>query len=295
MIYPIAYNEPLFRPPSEAYSLILQPTIGCSWNKCAFCEMYKSKQFEIRNIDEIFREIEKVADQNNSIRKVFLADGNAMILSTSHLLKILNYLKSKLPKLVRVSTYASARDLKDKSVSELEELKSAGLKLIYTGIESGDDTVLKMVKKGESYKSTLNNLLKAREAGIKNSVMILNGLGGRNYWKQHAIQSANILNELQPEYLSTLMLSFPYGIEHFQQQFKGDYEPMTIAGLLRELSLMISGTNLNQVIFRSDHVSNYLVLKGVLSRDKERMLKEIDQAISYVENNSIKDNHFKGL
>jgi len=257
--------------------------------------MYKSKQFEIRNIDEIFREIENIAERNNSIRKVFLADGNAMMLSTSHLLKILNQIKSKLPKLLRVSTYASARDLKDKSVNDLEELKAAGLKLIYTGIESGDDAVLKMVNKGETYKSTLNNLMKAREAGIKNSVMILNGLGGRNYWKQHAIQSAKILNELQPEYLSTLMLSFPYGIEHFQQRFKGDYEQMTLSGLLGELSLMISETNLNQVIFRSDHVSNYLVLKGVLSRDKERMLKEIDEAVNYVENNSIKDNPFKGL
>lgn len=295
MIFPITYHQPLFRPPSEAYSLILQPTIGCSWNKCAFCEMYKDKQFEIKDIQKVKVDIDLVAEKDNTIRKVFLADGNAMMLSGTYLLELLTYLKAKFPKLMRVSAYASARDMKNKSIAELKEIKDAGLKLIYTGIESGDNEVLKMVNKGESYDSILTNLLKAKEAGIKNSVMILNGLGGKQYWQQHARQSAKILTELQPEYLSTLVLSFPFGTDHFRKQFKGAYEPMSPLDLLEELRLMISESKLNNVIFRSDHVSNFLNLKGVLSKDKERMLHEIDKAIVYVKEQNIDINPFRGL
>ncbi len=280
MFFPyLNYDEPLFRPPSEAYSLIIQVTLGCSWNKCAFCEMYTSKKFKVRNEEDVFNEINSVAEFSDDIKKVFLADGNAMVLSTDKLLRILTHLNEKFPKLTRVSAYAIAKDLENKSVEELKELYDAGLKLIYVGIESGDNELLRLINKGETYESTVKNLLKAKEAGIKSSVMILSGLGGKKYSEQHAVNSAKVVNEIQPDYLSTLVLSFPFGVDHFIKRFKGDFQQMDIADLLKELKLFISETKLNNVIFRSDHASNYLVLKGILSRDKERMLKEINFAI----------------
>ena len=280
MFFPyLNYDEPLFRPPSEAYSLIIQVTLGCSWNKCAFCEMYTSKKFKVRNEEDVFNEINSVAEFSDDIKKVFLADGNAMVLSTDKLLRILTHLNEKFPKLTRVSAYAIAKDLENKSVEELKELYDAGLKLIYVGIESGDNELLRLINKGETYESTVKNLLKAKEAGIKSSVMILSGLGGKKYSEQHAVNSAKVVNETQPDYLSTLVLSFPFGVDHFIKRFKGDFQQMDIADLLKELKLFISETKLNNVIFRSDHASNYLVLKGILSRDKERMLKEINFAI----------------
>src|SRR5690554_5927862 len=186
MFYPIQYNEPIFRPPAEAYSLLFQVTLGCSWNRCAFCDMYTSKQFTVRPEHEVFEEIATLSRLMPHARKVFLADGNAMVLSTEKLLRILAELKNHLPKLRQVSAYALPQDILRKSKEELHALKQAGLKLLYVGIESGDDEVLRYVNKSETYDSTVAGLQAAKEAGIKSSVMILNGLGGAKYSKQHA-------------------------------------------------------------------------------------------------------------
>ena len=280
MYYPITYHEPLFRPPSEAYSLILQPTIGCSWNRCAFCEMYTTKKFSIRDIEEVKAEITAMKAHADDVRKVFLADGNAMALSADYLMELLNSLNESFPRLIRVSAYALPKDLLAKTDEELYALREAGLKLIYVGIESGDDELLQMVNKGESHATTVEGLLKAKRAGIKSSVMILNGLGGKKYSRQHAENSARVINAVQPEFLSTLVLSYPHGMEHFQKRFKGDFEPCEIPDLLEELRIFIGETELEQSIFRSDHASNYLILKGTLGREKERMLQEIDAAIA---------------
>jgi len=278
--FPIQYDEPIFRPPSEAYSLIIQVTLGCSWNKCAFCEMYTSKKFKVRSEEDVFKEIEKVSIYSKDIRKIFIADGNAMVLSTAKLLRLLNKLNDTFPKLNRISAYAIAKDLENKSVEELKELYDAGLKLLYVGIETGDDELLKLINKGETYDSTVRNLLKAKEAGIKSSVMIINGLGGKKYSEQHAIHSAKVSNAIQPEYLSTLVLSFPFGIKQYKNRFSGDFEEMNTIELLEEQRLFISETQLDNVIFRSDHASNYLSLKGLLSRDKTKMLVQLDEAIN---------------
>jgi len=203
----LRYDEPVFRPPSEAYSLILQVTIGCSWNKCAFCEMYTSKKFRVRNEHEVLDEIDQVAGYNPDVKKVFLADGNAMVLSTLKILNILNHLNKKFNRIARISAYAIPKDLKNKSVEELKALKEAGLKLLYVGIETGDDELLGLINKGETAVSTVASLQKATEAGIKLSVMIINGLGGRKYSHQHAVNSAKAINAIQPEFLSTLVLA----------------------------------------------------------------------------------------
>ncbi len=293
--FPINYNEPLFRPPSEWRSLILQVTFGCSWNRCHFCEMYKSKEFEIKTFSKIVEEVNMIKKCQIPVKRVFLADGNAMVLSSKKLLPILNLLRASFPELRRVSTYALPGDILSKSDDELKELKEAGLGLIYVGIESGDDKLLKMINKGESFSSTVEGLLKAKKAGIKSSVMILTGLGGSLYTKQHAEQSAKVVNSAQPEYVSTLVLSFPFGVDHYKKQFDGDYLEMNQIQLIEELKLFIKKTELERSIFRSDHASNYLILKGILGRDKKSLLEKIDFALNNPSLANLREEYERGL
>lgn len=291
----IQYSEPVFRPPSEARSFILQTTIGCSWNKCAFCEMYTSKKFHVRKEEEIFAEIEKMKPWASQIRKVFLADGNAMVLSYNKLMRIIEKLVSTFPKLTRISAYALPSDLNSKSENELTALYNSGLKLLYTGIETGDDELLKIVNKGETYNSTVESLIKARRSGMKLSVMILNGLGGKKYSKQHAINSASIVNAILPEYLSTLVLSFPYGVDHFREKFQGEYIEMDTIDLISEMGEFIQNLELENTVFRSDHASNYLVLKGILNRDKAKLLTEIKNVIESQDSSKLRPEWMRGL
>lgn len=275
------YIEPLFRPPSEARSLILQVTNGCSWNNCTFCEMYTApqKKFSVKTAEEITQELQQIVASDVPIRRVFLADGDAMTLSFRRLKEVLLLVRQYLPDVQRVSSYCLPRNLKNKTVEQLTELEQLGLKLMYVGCESGDDRVLEKVAKGEGYQSSLEALTKIKQSGMKSSVMILNGLGGRQYSEQHAINSAKLMNETQPEYLSTLVVSFPTGIERFQQGFGGDFEPLQQMDLFREMEILLDTLTLEKTVFRSDHASNYLVLKGTLSRDKDRLLTQVRTAI----------------
>ncbi len=273
------YNEPVFRPPAEANSAILQVTLGCSWNRCAFCDMYSSKTFKIRKFEELKPKIETLSRLYLGTKKVFLADGDAFVLSAKHLIPILTEINRQFGKLQRISSYALPREILSKTESELKELKELGLKLLYIGIETGDDELLQLIHKGETSSSTIDGIIKAHQAGIETSIMIINGLGGKRYSKQHAINSARIINRVNPKYLSTLTLSFPFGEEHFQGKFSGEYIPLTIVELFEELRMFISLTELSNVIYRSNHVSNNLILKGTLPKDKETLLEKIDRAI----------------
>lgn len=293
--YPISYEQPLFRPPSEAYSLILQITSGCSWNKCVFCEMYSTKTFRIKPFDKIKEEIQAIANSNLRFNKIFLADGDAMVLSFDKLIKILNEINNRFEKIRRISIYARPSDFARKSIQELKELKAAGLDLAYVGVESGNDKVLHLVNKGETYKSTVEGLQKAKEAGIKLSVMILNGLGGKEFSKQHATDSARLLNEVQPEYASTLVLSFPLKEQHFKNRFAGKFTQLNQLELIEEMHNFIAATNLKQTVFRSDHASNYLVLKGILSKDKEMLLSKTDSVLSNPQNANLRKEWQRGL
>lgn len=290
----IQYSEPLFRPPSEARSLILQTTIGCSWNRCAFCEMYTSKKFRIRKEEDVFREIDLMSPYSSQIRKVFLADGNAMVLSYDKLMKILEKLNNTFPNLNRISIYALPKDIK-KTEQELKTLADVGLKLIYTGVETGDDELLKIINKGETALSTVEALVKARKAGIKLSVMILNGLGGVQFSKQHALNSANVVNDVQPEYLSTLVLSFPYGIDHFKSRLSTGFVEMNKIDLISEMGNFISELELENTIFRSDHASNYLILKGILNRDKDKLLSDITNVLNNPGSSGLRPEWMRGL
>src|SRR5690606_4342246 len=212
------------------------------------------------------------------VQRVFLADGDALVLPTHRLLRILEAIHTHLPDVERVTSYCLPRNLRRKSVQELEALREAGLAMIYVGAESGDDEVLARVNKGETHESTKEARLKAGEAGIKRSVMILNGLGGRSLIAQHALNSARLVNATQPEYLSTLVVSFPKGMERFKAQFP-DFEPLDQRGLFQEMEQLLSALELKRTIFRSDHAFNQLVLKSTLNADKERLLAQVRTAI----------------
>lgn len=293
--YPITYNEPLFRPPSEAYSIIIQITLGCSYNKCAFCEMYTSKQFKARKEEDVFKDIDAFIPYQHEVRKVFLADGDPLVLSTERLLRILTKLKNTFPKLQRVSTYATPNNIIKKSNQELEELKNAGLDLLYVGIESGDDQVLNNLQKGETFNTIVEGLNKAKHAEINSSVMIINGVGGKLLSQQHAVNSAKVLNETQPKYASTLVLTTYKGLEHFKNRFLGEYVPMSLPELLLEMKIFVEHLQLTETIFRSDHASNYLVLKGVLGKDKPLFLQQIKTALNHPEFANLRSNQQRGF
>lgn len=281
-MYPLDYIEPVFRPPSEWKSLILQVANGCSYNKCTFCEMYtlEQKRFKPKKIDIVEQELQQIAEAGYPVQRIFLADGDAMTLSMRRLREILVLIKQYFPNINRVSSYCLPRNLKNKTVAELQELRELGLSLMYVGCESGDDEVLTRVCKGESFESSLVALQKIKAAGMKSSVMILNGLGGPSLSEQHAINSARLMNEAQPDYLSTLVVEFPRGSEAFEAAFEIPWRKLEQLELFREMELLLDNLELTKTIFRSDHASNYLVLKGVLGKDKDKLLNTVRTAIN---------------
>lgn len=278
---PIRYVEPLFRPPSEANSLIFQITNGCSWNKCTYCDMYTQpqKRFSVKPEEDVLKEIEWAGRHVRGVRRIFLADGDAIALSNRRLLNILNAIREHLPEVSRVSSYCSPNNVTGKSVDDLKALHAAGLDLVYVGAESGDDFVLKSINKGETRDGTIDALNKLADAGIKRSVMLINGVGGARFSEQHALNSALLANETQPEYLASLVINHPHGIERFQAGYGGQYEQMDQHALFREVRMLMGALELKSTIFRSDHASNQLVLKGVLGKDKQKLLNQIDLAI----------------
>ncbi len=279
---PIRYVEPVFRPPSEAESLILPVTDGCSWNQCTFCEMYTApqKQFRARSEEEVLESIRLTGQRyGDQIRRVFLADGDALVLPTRRLLTLLEAIRTHMPAVRRISSYCLPRNLRKKSQADIDELAAAGLTMAYVGAESGDDAVLAAVHKGETFDTTCEALDKLGAAGITRSVMILNGLGGKALSAQHADNSARLANATQPEYLATLVVSFPQGEQRLRAGFPG-WEPLSQQELFIEMERFLSGLELKRTVFRSDHASNWLVLKGTLGSDKERLLQQVRQAIS---------------
>ncbi|MDR0736660.1 MAG: radical SAM protein [Zoogloeaceae bacterium] len=298
MGFPLRYIEPVYRPPSEARSLILPLTDGCSWNRCAFCEMYTApqKRFRARDASEVLAGIQALGKAAGAadIRRIFLADGDALVLPTRRLLEVLFAIRAHLPAVHRVSCYGLPRNVQKKSVAELRELAAAGLSLVYVGAESGDDAVLARINKGETFASTLEGLEKLGAAGIRRSVMILNGLGGEVLSDAHARHSAELMNAAQPEYLATLVLSFPLGEARFRAAFP-EWTPLSIPGLLGELARFIERLELKRSVFRSDHASNWLSLRGNLPEDKEKLLNQLQSALARPETAPLRPAWARGL
>ncbi len=276
----VRYEGMVIRPPSEADSLILQITLGCSHNKCTFCGTYRDKKFRKRPIGEVFEDIESVRPRSDMVRRVFLADGDAMMLSQKHLLPVLDKLDEEFPNLQRVGIYANARDILKKTPDELEELRGKKLSIAYIGLESGSDQVLRKVNKGATAQEQIDAVRKAQQAGIKMSVIALLGLGGRKLSEEHAKRTAWALNQMQPRFASFLTLMLVQGTELAEEYRRGEFELPGPVEMLRELRMTVQGLELEKTIFRTNHASNFLALGGTLPKDKERILAELDRALS---------------
>nr|MBP8237454.1 radical SAM protein [Pseudomonas sp.] len=259
------------------------------------CEMYtqEQKKFRARDEAQVLEEI-RLTGERMIVQRVFLADGDALVMPTRRLLTILQAIREHMPEVERVSSYCLPRNLRKKSVDELKELADAGLRMAYVGCESGDDEVLARVNKGETYESSLSALDKLGQAGITRSVMILNGLGGTTLSEQHADNSARLMNAAQPEFLSTLVVSFPMGEARFREGFT-DFQPLNQQQLFVEVERLLSGLELSDTVFRSDHASNYLVLKGTLGADKPRLLAQVRQAIEQPQQARLRQEWQRGL
>jgi len=277
----IRLEEPVYRPPSEAESLILQATIGCSFNECTFCGMYRHKRFRVRPLDELLAEIEWARNEyvKRGVRKVFLADGDALMAKADFLAAILEALSAAFPDLRRVSCYASPQSLQVRTVEEMERLRGLGLTTYYLGIESGHDEVLERLVKGVDSAEMTRVANKASEAGVILSTMILLGAGGRALSEEHARESARVVNAIQPRFVSTLVMTPVDGTPLLEQDQRGEVDHLEPIELARELRTFLAGLELKKSIFRSNHASNYLALAGTLPRDKSALVATLDQVL----------------
>ncbi len=277
---PVTYDMPLYRPPSEGNNLIIQATLGCSFNRCTFCSMYKTKRYVERELNQVFADIDAAAADWPEARRVFLADGDALGLDSDRLQAILDRLRAGFGDLHRVSVYATPKNLLDKSVAELRALKRAGLSLVYLGIESGATPILKKIRKGASQKTLVQALERAHEAGLKVSATVILGLGGRADWRQHIEGTAELVNQAPPTYLSTLELGLEdIAAADFMAAQKAPFEFQDDDAILAEQALLLSLLEPSRpVIFRSNHASNSLALAGNLPRDRERLMAELGAA-----------------
>ncbi len=273
----LVYDYPLYRPPSESQSLIFQVTLGCSFNKCSFCNMYRTKEYSERPIDEIDREIDLMANYYPETKRIFLADGDALNLETTKLIHILSKIRKKFNNLERISSYSMPKNLLEKPHDDLKSLEQAGLDMVYLGIESGNDTVLKKVTKGATSKMIVDSCKKAKDTGFILSCMIILGLGGKNYSQVHAEDTSKIINEIEPNYLGALTLYMEPAIEQeFYAKFKEPFIPLDDLGVLDELNSLINGISVTgNVIFRANHASNVYSIGGTLPKDKPTILQKI--------------------
>ena len=273
------YDTPVFRPPSEARSFILRVTRGCAHNKCTYCNMYRGVPFQILKDEEISRQIALAAHYGKDrVRRVFLADGDALVLPTAKLLKILQALRDTFPKLQRVSSYAAPKDILRKSEEELRQLKEAGLQLLYYGMETGDDITLKAVNKGVNGEEAIEAGRRVTASGMKLSIMVILGLAGKEGSKRHALETAKAINIIQPTMWSALCLMLYRGSELLDQFERGEFNPLSPAECMEELYTIMENVNLPEdkhCLFRSNHISNYIPLAGTLPKDKQRLLAEI--------------------
>lgn len=289
------YYGTVIRPPSEANSYILQITYGCSHNKCTFCPTYLDKPFKVRLQKEVLEDIEMARKLMSETRRVFLADGNALVLTAKQLMPIVDALNSAFPELQRIGIYANASDILNKKRQELRQLCQKKLSIIYLGLESGSNKVLERVKKGTTAQEMIQAVIKAQEAGFKVSVIGLLGLGGTDLWEEHALATGKAISKMSPRFFSLLTVMIVKETELHRQWKKGTFmlpEPFEI---LKEMRIIIENINVKSgCIFRTNHASNYLALAGRLPNDKERLLKTIDNALAQGES-SLRSEHLRGL
>ncbi len=275
------YVGAVYRPPSEANSYLLQATIGCSWNHCTYCATYEGKQFQVRPVDETLEDVAMAGRAFGArVRKVFVMDGDALAMDLCLWEPILEALVATFPNLRRVSCYATARNLLAKTPEELSRLRELGLKLLYIGPESGDDETLKRIAKGADSADHVNAAAKAHQAGLKQSLIFLLGASGVERSVEHATASARLATAMDPEFLSALTLMLIPSTPIHELARTGRFQLPGVEGMLRELRIIVDEANPTDAIFRCNHASNYLPIGGRLPRDRERILHQIDEALS---------------
>ena len=286
------YEGRVFRPPSEAYSLIVQVTVGCSHNKCTFCDMYKEKRFHLRKLEDVLEDFNIARRQYRYIERVFLADGDALIRKTEDLAVILKHIRKIIPECRRVTSYGSPKSILTKSPEDLALLHSLGLEMIYLGLESGNEQVLKHINKGVTVEDIVRAGQMVKDAGMKLSVTAISGLGGTEMWKEPAIDTAKAFSRMKPDYIGLLTLMFEGDVPLRRECEEGKFHLLTAPQVAKETLLMLEHIDSEGSVFRSNHASNYLTLKGTLNRDREAMCEQIRTAL---ERGGYKKEYFRAL
>lgn len=288
------YEGDIYRPPSEAYSLLVQVTIGCSHNKCSFCSMYKNKVFRVRKQEEIFEDLEDARRIYKRVDRIFLCDGDALCLGNYRLVPILEKIGKLFPECKRVGVYARAKDILRKSDEEIKELVSLGLGICYIGAESGSDEILKDICKGENADDLIQAVQKAERNGMQSSVTFISGIGGRDKWEEHAVKTGQMISEMGASYVSLLTLMVEAGTPLYEDIRSGRFKLLTPEEVVEETYLMLKYANpKKKTVFRSNHASNYLSLRGDLPDDRNRMLDELEAAMK--DKGLLKDERFRML
>ncbi|WP_163338715.1 radical SAM protein [Desulfopila sp. IMCC35008] len=273
------YQGNIFRPPSEAYSILLQVTTGCSHNKCTFCGMYKGSRFSIKDDDTIMRDIDFAAHHCRNQNRLFLCDGDALIIPQKRLVEILTQIRKKLPWLERIGSYANSKAIKMKSVEELKELHDLGLTIAYMGLESGDDVTLARIKKGADSDKMIEMGKKIRSAGIRLSITVLLGIGQKERSHIHARETGRVLSAIDPEFVGALSLMLTPGTPAYEEAQRGNWHLPGAEEMLEELAIMFATTHLTNGYFHANHASNYLPIKAKLPQDREKILLLINDAL----------------
>ncbi len=287
------YYGSVYRPPSEAYSLIVQVTYGCSHNTCAFCEMYKEKRFALRPLNEVLEDFHLARARYRHVDKVFLADGDALVRKAEDLYVILDTVRELFPECERVTSYASPASIRIRTDEELRTLRAKGLTMVYLGLESGCDQVLDFMNKGHKAAEIVEMGQKVRRNGIALSVTAITGLGGPELLEEHAVKTAEAFNAMNPEYIGMLTLMVPKGVPLYDWLQEGKFHLLNQAQVLEETRILMEKLDSPGSVFRMNHASNYLVLKGTLNGDQQRMLREIDQAERDM--SRLRPEHWRGL
>lgn len=288
----VRYKGKVYRPPSEAYSLIIQVTYGCSHNRCAFCDMYDDKHFSMRPMEEIREDFEQARRVYRRVERVFLADGDALMRKTDDLVQILGLVYGLFPECQRVTCYASPTSLQIKSEEELRLLWEKGLKMVYMGLESGCDAVLKRMDKGHTAAQIIAAGQKARRSGLQLSVTAISGLGSRELWREHAVETAQAFNAMNPEYIGLLTLMVEPGTPLEKWVREGSFYVLKPVEVMQEMELFLQHIDSPGSVFRMNHASNYLTLKGTLNQDRERLLQQVRQGLA---GRGLKDEFLRGL
>lgn len=273
------YYGNVFRPPSEARSLIIQITIGCAHNDCTFCYMYKGEPFVIRPIEDVKNDLIEMSQYTEYFDRIFLADGDALVVKTDYLLEVLKTIRELFPNVNRVSAYATAQDINRKSVEDLKKLYAAGLEMLYIGFESGSDEILKDINKGVTSKDYVEAIKKCKEVGFTTSITIIAGLGGVDKMNENAIETARIISVTNPDYVGYLTMRLYKNTPIYKDYEAGKFKMPDAAQILEEMKIFLENVDSEGTVFRSNHASNYVLLAGTLNRDREDLIQAIDTTL----------------